>query len=96
MRRETEAALAARESTPKPATLARVSRAAVDLAIHDVFHLIGGVPAMADWAQKNPDKFYPMFAKLTTSPAHQPRSDNAVTIEHALPESKLDGDNGQD
>jgi hypothetical protein len=36
----------------------------------DVFDMIGGVEAMAEWAEENPDKFYTqLFAKTITREA---------------------------
>lgn len=40
----------------------RTARAAE--AMQQAFELIGGVPRLALWADKNPDKFYPLFARM--------------------------------
>src|SRR5690606_18642243 len=39
------------------------------------FELIGGVPRLAHWGNKNPDKFYNLYSKLVSLPpsdANQP------------------------
>jgi len=36
----------------------------VALQFENVFHLIGGVPRLALWADKNPTQFYALFSKL--------------------------------
>lgn len=33
-------------------------------AMQTAFDIIGGVPRLALWADKNPDKFYPLFARM--------------------------------
>lgn len=40
----------------------RTARAAE--AMQQAFELIGGVPRLALWADRNPDKFYPLFARM--------------------------------
>lgn len=48
----------------------RTKRAASAFA--QAFELIGGVPRLALWADRNPDKFYPLFARLIPQPAQSP------------------------
>ncbi len=38
-------------------------------AFAQAFELIGGVPRLALWADRNPDKFYPLFARLIPQPS---------------------------
>lgn len=59
---EVEANLAILASTPKlPAyTRSRNVREQFQFA----FELIGGIPRLAHWAHKNPDKFYMLYSKL--------------------------------
>lgn len=37
-------------------------------AFQQAFEIIGGVPRLALWADRNPDKFYPLFARLIPQP----------------------------
>lgn len=39
-------------------------RQAVTVAMHAAFELIGGVPGLMLWGSTNPDKFYPIWAKM--------------------------------
>ena len=66
------------------------SRADVIDAFHNAFRIIGGVPRLAMWANDNPDKFYPLYAKLLPSTAITIGTQGAVTIEHAIARSALD------
>lgn len=50
-------------------------------AFQSAFEVIGGVTRLALWADKNPDKFYPLFARMipqTVAPvvAQLPQTDN--------------------
>jgi hypothetical protein len=38
-------------------------------AFQQAFELIGGVPRLALWADRNPDKFYPLYSKLVPQTA---------------------------
>lgn len=44
---------------PKPLRSARAAE-----AMQQVFEVIGGVPRLALWADKNPDKFYALYARM--------------------------------
>jgi hypothetical protein len=45
----------------------RRDAADVALAFHSAFELSGGASALWLWAQNNPDKFYPLFAKFANT-----------------------------
>ena len=77
--------------------LPRVSRASTGFSRNDVinafsdaFRIIGGVQRLALWANANPDKFYPLYAKLLPSTAINIGTSGPVIIEHALPPTALD------
>lgn len=38
-------------------------------AMQSAFEIIGGVPRLALWADANPDKFYPLFARMIPTTA---------------------------
>ena len=60
-------------------------------AFQSAFDMIGGVPRMALWANQNPDKFYPLYARLMPSTAVNITADgNKIIIEHATPTTPLD------
>jgi hypothetical protein len=44
---------------PKPLRSAKAAE-----AMQQAFEIIGGVPRLALWADRNPDKFYPLFARM--------------------------------
>lgn len=60
----------------------RTARAAE--AMQQAFELIGGVPRLALWADRNPDKFYPLFARMI------PQTVAPVLPEQADKKHKLD------
>jgi hypothetical protein len=67
------------------------SRLDVVNAFHQAFEIIGGTTRLALWANENPEKFYPLFAKLMPSTSLNIIADgNQVVIEHALPPTPLD------
>lgn len=41
-------------------------------AFQSAFELIGGIPRLALWANANPDKFYPLYARFLDSSAGAP------------------------
>lgn len=41
-------------------------------AFQSAFELIGGIPRLALWADKNPDKFYPLYARFLDSSSGAP------------------------
>lgn len=60
-------------------------------AFNNAFQMMGGVPRLALWANQNPDKFYPLYAKLMPSTSVNIVADgNKLVIEHAIPENPLD------
>lgn len=55
-------------------------------AFQQAFDLIGGTTRLTLWANQNPDKFYPLYAKLMPSTAINIQTDgNQLIIEHAFP-----------
>lgn len=60
-------------------------------AFQNAFQMMGGVPRLALWANANPDKFYPLYARLMPSTSINITSEgNKLVIEHAVPSSPLD------
>ena len=83
------------ESKNIPSALTRrkhgFSRSDVVNAFHQAFELIGGTTRLALWANENPEKFYPLFAKLMPSTSLNVFADgNKVVVEHVLPPTQLD------
>lgn len=67
-----------------PAAL-RTSKAAK--AFEQAFELIGGVPRLALWADRNPSKFYAMFSKMIPATVQgNIQKDIRVMISWATPE----------
>lgn len=55
-------------------------------AFQYAFDMIGGTTRLTLWANQNPDKFYPLYAKLMPSTAINIQADgNQLIIEHAFP-----------
>lgn len=70
------------EALPSPL---RTNRAAK--AFEQAFELIGGVPRLALWADRNPSKFYAMFSKMIPATVQgQINKDIRVTISWASAE----------
>lgn len=60
-------------------------------AFNNAFQIMGGVPRLALWANQNPDKFYPLYAKLMPSTSVNISTEgNRLIIEHATPTTPLD------
>lgn len=61
-------------------------------AMHEAFEVIGGVPRLAIWADRNPDEFYKLFGKSLPSLMQQINNNInvPVTIVSALNRSVLD------
>jgi hypothetical protein len=60
-------------------------------AFNNAFQMMGGVPRLALWANQNPDKFYPLYARLMPSTSINITSEgNKLVIEHSVPSSPLD------
>jgi len=81
----------ARNSIPRT-TVERdgFSRQDVVNAFQNAFTMIGGVQRLALWANANPDKFYPLYAKLMPSTSIQIGDNARVQIVHALAPTALD------
>lgn len=73
----------ARGSLPKVFKSARAAE-----AFQHAFELIGGVPRLALWADRNPDKFYPLLARMipqTIQPVLPRTLDPNSTSENPFP-----------
>jgi hypothetical protein len=66
------------------------SRSDVANAFQNAFVMIGGVSRLALWANKNPDKFYPLYSRLMPSTSINFGDNTQVIIEHAIPPGDLD------
>jgi len=66
------------------------SRQDVVNAFQDAFDIIGGTTRLALWANQNPDKFFPLYAKLLPSTAVVLGQNAAPRIVHAIPRTALD------
>lgn len=67
-------------------TAQALRRADVVTAFHTAFQMIGGVPRLALWADKNPGDFYKMYSRLLPSAASDELSHaDKMVIQHALP-----------
>ena len=67
------------------------NRAQVVQAFDNAFHLIGGVPRLALWADENPKEFFKLYAKLLPSQSSSSLGESTdIVIKHVLPKSKLD------
>jgi hypothetical protein len=63
-------------------------------AFTQAFELIGGTTRLTLWANKNPDKFYPLFAKLLPATSLNITDPSAtLIIEHSTPTTDLDNHN---
>jgi hypothetical protein len=84
----------AQRRDPVPGNLSKkkdgFSRQDVVNAFQRTFEMIGGVPRMALWANANPDKFYPLYARLMPSTAIQIGDNARVQIVHAIGPTELD------
>lgn len=84
--------VAARRTT-MPKTTRRddnFTRTDVVNAFQRAFTMIGGVQRLALWANANPDKFYPLYARMMPSTSIQFGVAARQIIEHAIPPSPLD------
>lgn len=64
----------------------------INNAIHDVFDLMGGVPRMTLWADKNPTDFYTkVLPRVIQTSQHQEHS-GRIEIVSKIPYSPLDGE----
>lgn len=59
-------------------------------AFQDAFDIMGGTTRLALWANANPDKFYPLYAKLLPSQAVILGNVTHRQIVHAIPPTALD------
>lgn len=62
----------------------------VSIAYQAAFHLLGGVPGLVNWAERNPDKFYEQFARMSKSRDETTAGNTTINIVSAIPESPLD------
>jgi len=61
-------------------------------ATHDTFDLIGGVPRLAIWADKNPGEFFTKIWAKTIQTQQQNEHSGVIEIRSAIPRSPLDGE----
>lgn len=66
------------------------SRQDVVDAFQSAFEIMGGTTRLALWANHNPDKFFPLYAKLLPSTSINFGTSGVPTIEHAIPPTPLD------
>ncbi len=58
------------------------------------FKMIGGVQRLALWANENPDKFFPLYAKLLPATTINFGDNALIQIVHAIPPTPLDDHDG--
>lgn len=67
------------------------SRREVAAAFQAAFQLIGGVPRLALWANRNPGDFFKLYSKLLPSATLiELEETNRVLVRHAIPRGPLD------
>ena len=66
------------------------SRTDVVDAFVSAFEMIGGVPRLALWANANPDKFYPLYAKLLPATTQVIGDMGELVIIHRIAPTALD------
>ena len=59
-------------------------------ALQNAFVMIGGVQRLALWANANPDKFYPLYARMLPSTTINIGEGSNVQIVHSLAPTELD------
>jgi hypothetical protein len=82
------------EANPRIPSVSRknngFSRADIVAAFHSSFEIIGGVNRLALWAHANPDKFYPLYAKLLPATTQLIGDAGALEIIHRIAPTALD------
>lgn len=66
------------------------NRGDVVSAFQQAFEIAGGTTRLALWANANPDKFFPLYAKLLPATSYQFNETTIREIHHALPPTALD------
>jgi hypothetical protein len=61
-------------------------------AVHDAFDLIGGVPRLAVWADKNPGEFFTKLLPKTLQTHQQQEHSGVITIVSKVPRTAIDGE----
>lgn len=61
-------------------------------AVQDVFDLVGGVPRLAIWADRNPTDFYTKIWNRTIQSNQAVEHSGEIVIRTAIPRSPLDGE----
>lgn len=85
--------LESQSKLPRNAKRAREGFNRMDVvnAFNNAFHIMGGVSRLALWANQNPDKFYPLYARLMPSTSLTINTEGQrLIIEHSIPSSPLD------
>ena len=62
----------------------------VSIAYHAAFELIGGVPRLVQWAQKNPDKFFEQYSRVAKSNDSHVAGGTTIVFNTPVPHSPLD------
>jgi hypothetical protein len=75
---------------PKDYVFHKKDREVVSVAMHSAFHLIGGVPALASWADLNKEKFYNLWIKLLPSETQTPVGNFQFNFQTPIPETPSD------
>ena len=75
---------------PKEFAFKRRDSEVVSIAYQAAFHLLGGVPGLVNWAERNPDKFYEQFSRMSKSRDESTAGSTTINIVSAIPESPLD------
>lgn len=61
-------------------------------AVQDAFDLIGGVPRLAVWADRNPGEFFTKILPRTLQSQQQQEHSGTIQIITAIPRTALDGE----
>lgn len=61
-------------------------------AVQDAFDLIGGVPRLAVWADKNPGEFFTKLLPKTLQSHQQQEHSGVITIVSKVPKTAIDGE----
>ncbi len=75
---------------PKNYVFRKRDRETVSIAMHSAFELMGGVPALMQWAAHNPDKFFPLYFQLHKSDTETGAGGMVIQFNSAIPQNKLD------
>lgn len=83
------AGLAHLPKIPNEYVFRKRDRGTIATAFHGAFELSGGVSALMLWAAQNPDKFYPLYAKLAGTEVEHSGAAGIVNFISTVPPSPL-------